>query len=63
MAGCCLQKLPIKCGMKYLAVLTTATRNLPRDKPLAASTFCSKVSQVCATARAVFASSWPTSVR
>jgi hypothetical protein len=31
MAGWRLQKLPIRRGIKYLAVLTTATRSLPRE--------------------------------
>ena len=52
-AGCRLQKAPIKRGMKYLAVLTTATFRRPRFKPRWASTDCSKASHCDTIARAV----------
>ena len=61
-AGWRLQNAPIRRGMKYFAVLTTATRRRPRVKPLAPSTTCSKALHWLAMALAVLASSTPMSV-
>jgi hypothetical protein len=48
--------------MKYFAVLTTATRRLPRSSPRSASTSCAKDSQDSSMSRAVRASASPVAV-